>query len=156
MCGLALEVPLIVYAGSMAPERGLDAVVKALPALPDVHLALVAGRTNTSLSALLDLSRRLGVHDRVHVAPYVAPHAVPTYLASATLGVIPFLRKPNNEISLPTKLPEYLHAGLPVIVSDAKPWPSSSPSTASARCSPRATRIPLLRQSTVVSSVTLP
>ena len=94
VCGLALEVPLIVYAGSIAPERGLDAVVKALPALPDVHLALVAGRTNTSLSALLDLSRRLGVHDRVHVAPYVAPHAVPTYLASATLGVIRFSASP--------------------------------------------------------------
>ena len=120
VCGLADSVPLVVYAGWISPQRGVDAVIQALPQLAGVHLALVAGRTNPALAALLDMADRLGVRDRVHVAPYVTQQCVPGYLASADVGVIPFLRRPNNEISLPTKLPEYLHAGLPVVVSDVK------------------------------------
>ena len=120
VCGLADDAPLLVYAGWIAPERGLDAVVRALSALPGVHLALVCGKANPTLAALLDQATTLGVRDRVHVARYVPQHSVPAYLTSADLGVIPFLRKPNHEVSLPTKLPEYLHAGLPVVVSDVE------------------------------------
>ena len=63
VCGLAAEVPLLVYAGWIAPERGLDAIVEALRSLPGVHLAIVAGRTNPALTKLLDLAARLGVRN---------------------------------------------------------------------------------------------
>jgi hypothetical protein len=69
---------------------------------------------------LENLAAELGVEDRLHVVPYVAPHAVADYLSSADLAVICFRRTPNNELSLPTKLAEYLHAGLPIVSSDVK------------------------------------
>jgi glycosyltransferase involved in cell wall biosynthesis len=119
-CGLPPGVPLLVYAGWVARPRGLHTMVRALPRLPGVHFAIVAASVNGEIRSLLKNARALKVQDRVHVVPYVAQHAVPAYLSSADLGVIPLRRMPNHEISLPTKLGENLHAGLPVVVSDVK------------------------------------
>ncbi|RLK22500.1 glycosyltransferase involved in cell wall biosynthesis [Micromonospora sp. M71_S20] len=118
--GLAEDVPLMVYAGWIGPERGLDTVIAGLPQLPEHHLALVTGRTTPLLEGLLAKAGELGVRDRVHLLPYVAPYEVADYLSSADLGLIPFQRTPNCELSLPTKVSEYLHAGLPLVTSDVQ------------------------------------
>ena len=118
--GLPAETPLLVYSGWLAAERGVETVVRALPALAGVHLALVSGEGNRHLPVLVELAERLGVADRVHVQPYVRPDQVTSYLASATVGVIPLLHRPNHEVALITKYYEYLHAGLPIVVSDVR------------------------------------
>ena len=115
--GVPGPVPLLVYSGGVAPQRGLDTAVEALPLLPAVHLALLSGR-NRHVEALLRRARDLGVADRVHVTPYVAPALVSAFVADATAGVVTSLHLPNHEISLPTKYYEYALAGLPVVVSD--------------------------------------
>ncbi|MBQ0867605.1 glycosyltransferase [Streptomyces sp. RK75] len=119
-CGLGPDVPLLVYAGWIGPERGLDTAVEGLAQLPHAHLALVAGKQNATLQGLLARADELGVRQRVHVVPYVPQEQVPDYLSSADLGVICFRHVPNCEISLPTKAAEYLHAGLPVITSGVR------------------------------------
>ncbi|MGR6318385.1 glycosyltransferase [Micromonospora soli] len=118
--GLAEDVPLMVYGGWIGPERGLDTVIAALPKLPEHHLALVTGRMTPLLEELLAKAEALGARDRVHLLPYVAPYEVADYLSSADLGLIPFQRTPNCELSLPTKVSEYLHAGLPLVTSDVQ------------------------------------
>ncbi|WP_157248179.1 glycosyltransferase [Nonomuraea typhae] len=118
VCGLASDVPLLVYAGWIDAQRGLDTAVTGLARLPGVHLALVVGKRTPALEQLLELGDELGVGDRIHVVPYVPQAQVPDFLASADLGLICFRKTPNCEVSLPTKLPEYLHAGLPVVTSD--------------------------------------
>lgn len=120
VAGLTPDVPLLVYSGWISAERGLGTAVNALPALPDCHLAIVAGRTSPELELLLERAESLGVRQRLHVVPYVPQHAVADYLSSADLGLICSQRTLNYEISLPTKLAEYLHAGLPVVASDVK------------------------------------
>ena len=119
-CGLPADVPLLVYSGWLAPERGLGTAVTALPDLPGVHLAIVSGRSTRERELLLERAEALGVRDRVHVVPYVPQYAVPDYLSTADLGLICSQRTLNYEISLPTKLAEYLHAGVPVVASDVK------------------------------------
>lgn len=120
LCGLDDSVPLLVYAGWVDRQRGLETVVAGLGSLPEVHLALVTNRQNPFVQELLDQAAEVGAADRVHVLPYVPQHAVADYIASADLGLIPFRRTPNCELSLPTKMAEYLHAGLPVLASDVK------------------------------------
>jgi glycosyltransferase involved in cell wall biosynthesis len=118
--GLAAGVPLLVHVGGLTPARGLFTVITGMDLLPGVHLALVARGDDPDLQGLLDLADTLGVRDRVHVAPYVAPSLVTTYLHSCDAGVVAILHRPNHEISLITKYLEYVQSRLPLVVSDVR------------------------------------
>jgi len=120
-CGLAEGVPLLVYSGAVAEGRGLSTVIEALPALPGVHLAIVVGAgTNTHYDELLVRCTELGVADRLHRVDYVPQELVVPHLASADIGLIPIKHAVNHEISLITKYREYMHARLPIVVSDVR------------------------------------
>jgi glycosyltransferase involved in cell wall biosynthesis len=49
----------------------------------------------------------------------VPPESVVRFVAEADVGVYPLARYPGGDIALPNKLFEYLHAGLPMVVSDS-------------------------------------
>lgn len=115
--GLASQVPLAVYSGWVADIRGVDDAITALAEVPELHLAIVTDTTKKHTATLTRLARRLGVLDRVHFTNYVLPSQVSAYLASADIGLIPLKRGPHFDLSLPTKYREYLHAGLPLVVS---------------------------------------
>jgi len=118
--GLAQGVALMVYSGGVQVARGVQTAVAALPLLPGVHLAVVAV-PNTNGPAVLRLAeqaRSLAVSDRVHLLDPVAPHEVSAFLASADVGLIPLLHFGSHEMALANKLFEYLHAGIPAVVSD--------------------------------------
>jgi glycosyltransferase involved in cell wall biosynthesis len=118
--GLPTTVPLHVYVGAAAPQRGLDAMVDALVKAPGHHVALVVNPNSPYVIGLGDKAKALGVSDRLHIHPYVPEWYVSTFISDATSGVIPILKYPNHEISLVTKFFEFLHAKLPIIVSDVK------------------------------------
>ncbi|HEY6797934.1 MAG TPA: glycosyltransferase family 4 protein [Kineosporiaceae bacterium] len=116
--GLPPDVPLLVYAGGLAPARGVHTVVAALPRLPGVHLAVVSRAESSYTRALRRLARARGVESRLHVVPFVEPHQVVAYLADCDLGISPLLHAPNHDWALTNKFFEYLQAGLPVVTSD--------------------------------------
>lgn len=118
--GLPSEVPLHVYVGAAAPQRGLDAMVDALVSAPGHHVALVVNPNAPYVLGLQAKATELSVSDRLHIHPYVPEWYVSTFISDATSGVIPILKYPNHEISLVTKFFEFLHAKLPIIVSDVK------------------------------------
>ena len=117
--GLPTNTPLLVYSGGMDETRGVHTLVAALEHLPDVHVALVAARESHYTRALEETAESLGVSDRLHFAPFVAPSQVVDYLSTADVGVHTLIAGwLNHEIALPNKVFEYLHAGLPMVVSD--------------------------------------
>nr|QIY67347.1 glycosyltransferase family 4 protein [Streptomyces sp. RPA4-2] len=121
LCGIGHDVPLTVYSGAAAHQRGLDTMVESLPQLPDVHTAFVVLNTDSEyMRALRARAEELGVDDRLHIVPYVPHYQVVRFLAAADLGVIPIHHWPNHEIALITKFFEYSHARLPLVVSDVK------------------------------------
>lgn len=121
LCGLDESVPLLTYSGVMAPRRGVQIMVEALPQLAGVHVAFVTAKpTSRFVVGLMDLATALGVRDRVHLLPYVAPGQVVEYLADADVGVLPLHRNLNHDIALATKFYEYSHARLPIVTSDVK------------------------------------
>lgn len=121
LCGIGPDVPLLVYSGAAAKQRGLDIMVEALPQLEGVHVALVVNKpTGGYVQGLLSRAAELGVGDRVHAVPYVPHWQVVAFLSAADAGVIPIHHWPNHEIALITKFFEYSHARLPLIVSDVK------------------------------------
>ena len=121
MCDVGPEVPLLVYSGAAAPQRGLDIMVEALPRQPGVHVALVTNNHHGRyVTGLMKRAEELGVRDRVHLLSYVPHWQVVPMLSGATVGVIPIHHWPNHEIALITKFFEYSHARLPLVVSDVR------------------------------------
>lgn len=118
--GLTPDVPLHIYVGAAAPQRGLDAMVSALVKAEGHHIGLVVNPNSPYVKKLQEKAVALGVDNRVHIHPYVPEWYVSTFSSDATCGVIPILHYPNHEISLVTKYFEYLHARIPIIVSDVK------------------------------------
>ena len=119
-CGLGPDTPLMVYIGSPAPQRGLMTIVESLKDLGDVHAAVVLPPNTPLAEPLVARAQELGVHDRFHVLPYVPPAEVVSYIREANVGVIPIHHQLNHEISLITKYFDYVHADLPIVVSDVK------------------------------------
>lgn len=120
-CGLEPGVPLLVYSGAAAPQRGLDIMIEGLPQMPEAHIALVVPKHDSDyMLALLARAKELGVSDRVHLVDYVPVQEIVPSLATADIGVHPPHHWPNHEISLGTKFFEYSHARLPIVVSDVK------------------------------------
>ncbi|MBO0512144.1 glycosyltransferase family 4 protein [Streptomyces beijiangensis] len=121
LCGIGPDVPLSVYSGAAAPQRGLDIMVESLPQIPDLHVAFVVLRpTSAYMLELAGRAEALGVADRLHILPYVPHYQVVPFLSTADFGVIPIHHWPNHEIALITKFFEYSHARLPFVVSDVK------------------------------------
>ncbi|GLW45659.1 hypothetical protein Stsp02_13210 [Streptomyces sp. NBRC 14336] len=121
LCGVGPGVPLAVYSGSAAPQRGLDIMVESLPLLPEVHTAFVVLNPESGyLRSLRARAEELGVDGRLHMVPYVPHYQVARFLSAADVGVIPIHHWPNHEIALITKFFEYSHARLPLVVSDVR------------------------------------
>ena len=70
---------------------------------------------------LREIAVRVGAADRLHFVPPVPSHEVPSYLSQADVAVSPILGDSvSYDEALPNKLFEFLHAGLPMVVSDCR------------------------------------
>lgn len=120
LTGLRAQDRVVSYCGSITSGRGLEETVDALAVLPDdVHLVLLGFGPPGYLTALLDRARRRGVADRVHLAGQVPGPLVSQALADADLAIV-YVRPIvlSYRYSLPNKLFESLHAGLPIVAAD--------------------------------------
>jgi glycosyltransferase involved in cell wall biosynthesis len=113
---------IVLYLGGMTRGRlpGLRIVVQAVPAFPADSVLVLLGPTAPGVTEeLRSLAGELRVADRVFELPPVHPDQIRDCAADADIGLIPFLNLGlNNYHSLPTKLFDYLGAGLPVAASD--------------------------------------
>ncbi len=115
--GIGAGTPLVIYKGEIAENRGLLPLLRAMEPLPSLHFVLVgAGGYREHLAAE---AARLGLPSRVHLLDPVKSDEFAHYLKDADLGqVIHETRGLNMTITLPSKLFDYVNAGIPVIASD--------------------------------------
>jgi glycosyltransferase involved in cell wall biosynthesis len=115
------EAPLLVYSGGVNSERGLDVIVRSLVYMPGVHVAVIPVPWDApEKHSLLTLAEQLGVANRLHMCKPVNVHSVSAYLSSATAGISAIRRSAEMDEALPNKMFEYLHAGLPLVVSNCR------------------------------------
>jgi glycosyltransferase involved in cell wall biosynthesis len=117
--GLKDDVPLGIYLGRANKARGLGDVIGCLKAIPDLHIVLMSAAIQDYITGLNEQAQKHGVADRLHVFGYVADNEVADAARSATFGLSPLSRYGNADLALPTKVLEFVHAGLPMVVSDA-------------------------------------
>ena len=104
--------PIVVYAGRIGRDKGLNRVASLARARPQV-LFLLVGADRRS-----DAAESFGELVNVRLVPWQTPAALPAWLAAADVLLLPPSRAPlerHGNCVLPMKLFAYLAAGRPIL-----------------------------------------
>jgi len=116
------DIPMTYVGGSLTRVRGIRRIVEAMSLLPESlspRLSLAGRFTNDGLYE--DLLNAPG-WDRVDHLGYITRDRVADLLGRTRIGLVVIHPEPNYIRSRPTKLFEYMAAGVPVIASDFPDW----------------------------------
>src|SRR5690606_7708003 len=87
--------------------------------ISDAHFVILTNQSNDYTKKLEQLAERLGAQKRFHILDYVPVDEVTSYISGADLGMHAGTHDLiNMQIAMPNKLFEYIHAGIPIVVSD--------------------------------------
>lgn len=119
---LEQRAPVVAHVGVLSKDRGIDVISAAADedAFPsDWRIEMVG-----SIDAATDTTalRAAEAHGRIRHHGVVGPMEARDLLLDARIGVVPFRRTPVTDQIFPTKLFEYLAAGLAVIATDVPLW----------------------------------
>ncbi|NML52591.1 glycosyltransferase family 4 protein [Streptomyces sp. R302] len=115
---------LLCYLGVMGPQDGVDYALRALAKLRDEvgrtdwHAVFVGG--GDTFDAMVELSRRLGLADRVEFTGRVPDADLVRYLSTADVCLSPDPRNPLNDVSTMNKVLEYMVMGRPIVSFDLR------------------------------------
>jgi glycosyltransferase involved in cell wall biosynthesis len=112
---------LVVYAGSLAPWKGVDLLIKALARTKKVSLEILGGEENSpDWLRIEQLAAGLSVKDRLVMSPRAGQEKVRDLLARAEIAVWPGKAgmRISAEFTSPLKLFEYLASGCAVVAPD--------------------------------------
>lgn len=114
--GLTEPRPIVIYQGGLQQGRGLERLVDAAKQVEKAYFVFIGG------GRLADSLRRraleAGIADRVRFIPTVPLTELPSYTASADIGVQPIENSCLNHFTTDSnKLFEYMMAGLPVVAT---------------------------------------
>lgn len=119
---LSEREPICAYVGGMNRERGFIELVEALGQLPDSMPLEVQIAGIVDPVELVEKARKLPGWRRVRLLGWQSRAQVAELLNRARFGIVTFLPIPNHLRSYPTKLFEYMSAGLPTLASDIPLW----------------------------------
>lgn len=113
----------LIYVGTVSKPRGRDVLLEAMPLVAKagerVRLTII-GASDDQLAYCRNRMRELGVQDEIQVLGRVSGTEIPHHLAQADIGICLWEDRPWWRFNPPTKLFEYLAAGLPVLASNIR------------------------------------
>lgn len=112
------NLPIIILQGNaIHKDRGGEEIIEAMPFIENAML-LIVGQGDMVPSLKVRVAE-LNLQNRVVLTGRVTPQLLRNYTALSDLGIA-FDKNvsPNHYFSLPNKIFEYIHAGVPVISSD--------------------------------------
>ena len=114
---------VIGFLGRFVPEKGLLSLVRALPLIPERGILFLIGN-GPLYAGILREARRLGVSERVVIAPAVPSGNVPEILNCCDCMVLPSLTRNNWKEQFGRVLVEAMSCEVPVIGSDSGEIPN--------------------------------
>ncbi len=115
---------LVAYLGVMAPQDGVDHLLRAAAHLRDTFgrrdTAFILIGSGDSFEDLRALSHELGLADDVVFTGRIPDPDVERILASADVCVCPDPRNPLNDVSTMNKILEYMACGRPIVAYDLR------------------------------------
>ena len=110
--------PIVTYAGSLQPNRGVDVLIEAALLCPGADFRVVGG-SSSEVSKMRSLAVNLDVTNITFVGQ-VRPDKVPAQLQNADLIVMPMKGSETHTVrhASPLKLFEYMASGTPIVATD--------------------------------------
>lgn len=113
----------LIYTGTVSAERGRDVMLNAMQIVArhqaSVNLTII-GASERELIYCTAMIQQLGIADYVKVIGRLLGEQIPSYLAEVDIGLCLWEDKIWWRFNPPTKLFEYLVAGLPVMASNIR------------------------------------
>lgn len=113
----------LIYVGTVSEARGRDVMLEAMAIVAqdtlNVRLTIV-GASSEQVGYCQNRISELGIASIVKVIKRIPGAEVPDYIHRSDFGVCLWEVSPWTQFNPPTKLFEYLVAGLPVLASDIK------------------------------------
>jgi len=115
---------LVAYLGVMAPQDGVDYLLRAASALlehrgaRDVSFTLIG--SGDSYDDLVRLTGELGLEDVVNFTGRIPDAEVEAILSTADVCVGPDPKNPLNDVSTMNKILEYMALGKPIVAFDLR------------------------------------
>lgn len=111
-----LEGPYLLYQGAVNHGRGLDALMGAMR---QIDLPLVICGTGNYMGQTVELVQRYGLSEKVVFTGQLKPEELRRYTDHAYIGINLVEREGFNQYySLPNKLFDYIHSGVPQVTMD--------------------------------------
>jgi glycosyltransferase involved in cell wall biosynthesis len=119
---VAGEPFIMMYHGTLTPLYGLDIAVEAFAIahqdMPGAELRILGSGPESARLRTLVAER--GLTSKVKLVGQVPASEIPTWLRQCTVGVLPIRRDVFLDFAFPNKLPEFILAGKPVLISSLR------------------------------------
>lgn len=112
--------PAAVYVGALSDSRGIPQMIRAAESFPDGWPLVIAGHSGSD--SYRDSLKSLSGWSRVVDHGVVSPDSARDLMLSARVGLVTLQRTTAYVDSLPTKMFEYMSAGIPVVASNFPLW----------------------------------
>lgn len=116
---LSVRKRQVCYVGGITRVRGIEPLIRALPLVPGVTLALCGSFQGNEFEAAM---RALPGWRQVDYRGHVDRSGVRQVMRESAAGVVTLLPTPAYLDALPVKMFEYMSAELPVVASDFPLW----------------------------------
>lgn len=117
----------LIYVGDITEDRNIRGMIELVKNLKDrghkqFQLKLIGSIQSTLKENLEKIILDYGISDYIHWYGRISYEKIWEYYFSADIGLCLLYPIPNYKNSLPTKLFEYMAAGLPIVASNFPDW----------------------------------
>jgi len=113
----------LVYGGGVNFHRGLQTVIEALQTIPEkipqIRVWIIG--PGSYLDNLRKLATDLGVDKYVEFFGWMSLTELLKHVSQADIALIPHIKSPHTDSTIPHKLFQYMFAGIPILASDCAP-----------------------------------
>lgn len=113
----------LVYGGGINYHRGLQYAIEAIPkiidAIPNIRLWIIGD--GNYLGKLKELAKSFNVSEYVKFWGWMNQGELLELISQSNYAMIPHIRSPHTDATIPHKIFQYMYAGIPVISSNCLP-----------------------------------
>ena len=114
----------ILYFGSFGPHRGLETIIKSANLLKKynfIKFLIIGGSLNHHYTKELIQKKKNLKLKNLKILKWQKKNFLKKYLKKKSVGIIPHIKNPHTDSTIPFKLFQYMDLSMPQLVSNCRP-----------------------------------